>query len=301
MNRSTLIRLAGLAALGCVAAAPATRPATTRPVAVLSPADQVQYQQKTVEAQVAELQDRMFHLADLTRAAEPDDSARLLMAVRKAREDLILEQVHDVLDQLSHEDFSKASDEQQQVLVKLEELKKLLTSTDLDMQMQLDRLKKLNAAIAKLDVAIKEQRREQKHVADLAAKPAAAKPGDPKDAKQQQEQNHKAADAIAQTLKDLGAAPAAAAATLGGATQDMALAEGMLGNGNPGAASPLQGQAADQMQKARAQLEAERQKILNELAAQVRKQVVENLTEMLERQKSIRGATAALASAGPSS
>ena len=278
----------------CVAAAPTSRPAVT-----LAPAEQVQYQQKTVEAQVQELQDRMFHLADLTRSAEPDDSARLLMAVRKAREDLILEQVHDVLDQLSHDDFAKAADGQTQVLVKLEELKKLLTSTDLDMQMQLDRLRKLSAAIAKLDTAIKEQRRQQRHTDQLAAKPA-----DPKAAaagKQDQAQNHKAAEAIAQTLKDLGTAPAAAAVTLGGACQDMSLAEGLLANGSPGNASPMQGQAAEQMQKARDQLEAERQKILDDLAKQVRKQVVENLSEMLERQRSVRGASAAVAKAGPSS
>ena len=293
--------------LACAAAGPAATRPTTKPAVALSPAEQVQFQQTTVEAQVRELQDRMFHLADLTRQAEPDDSARLLMAVRKAREDLILEQVRDVLDQLSHQDFSRAVEEQQQVLVKLEQLKRLLTSTDLDLQMQMDRLKKLNAAIAKLDPAIKEQRRQQKKVAELAAKtpakPAAAKPGDAKPsdaAKQDQAQNHRAVEAIAQALKDLGPGPAAAAATLGGATQDMSLAEGLLAAANPGGASPLQGSAGDQMQKARDQLEKERQKILDELAKQVRKQVVENLAEMLDRQKSVRGATAALAAAGGS-
>ena len=50
----------------------------------VSPTDQVQFQQKTVEAGMQELQDRMFHLADLTRDTEPDDSSRLLMAVCKA-------------------------------------------------------------------------------------------------------------------------------------------------------------------------------------------------------------------------
>ena len=280
--------------LACAAAAPATRP-TTKPVVVLTPAEQVRFQQQTVEAQVGELQDRMFHLAELTRSAEPDDAARLLMAVRKAREDLILEQVRDVLEQLSHQDFAKAADEQQQVLVKLELLKKLLTTTDLDMQMQLEQLKKLNAAIAKLDPAIKEQRRQQKKSGELAVgKPAEG-------AKQEQAQNHRATEAIAQTLKDLGPAPAAAATTLGGATQDMSLAEGLLAAGNPANASPMQGQAADRMKTARDQLEKERQRILDELAKQVRKQVVENLAEMLERQKSIRGATAALAAAGLSS
>ena len=286
-------RAIGLACLvGTLAAAPASRRAT-RPAVALAPAEQVRYQQRTVEAQVQELQDRMFHLADLTRQAEPDDSARLLMAVRKARQDLILEQVRDVLEQLGRSDYAKAADEQQQVLVKLEQLKRLLTTADLDLQMQLERLRKLSEAIAKLDPAIKEQRRQQKATDQLAAKPKDAKAAE--GAKTDQVKNHRTTEAVAQSLKDLGAAPAAAAATLGGATQDMALAEGHLGGGMMASAAPMQGQAADQMQKARDQLEQERQKILDELAGQVRKQVVENLAEMLDRQKSVRGATAAAA------
>ena len=159
--------------------------------AKVSPSDQVQFQQKTVEAQMQELQERMFHLADLTRDAEPDSSTRLLMALRKAREELIVEQMRDCYDKLGHADLSHATDEQQQVIVKLNELKKLLTTTDLDMQMKLEELKKLNEAIAKLDAGIKEEKREQKQneataklnkpVDPKAAADAKAMPGEQKD------------------------------------------------------------------------------------------------------------------------
>ena len=137
--------------------------------AQVSPSEQIQFQQKTVEAQMQELQERMFHLADLTRDTEPDDSSRLIMAVRKAREDLIIEQMRDCVEELGRVDLSKAADEQEQVLAKLNELKKLLTTTDLDLQMQLDKLKKLNDAIAKLDQGIKEERREQKQNGEFAS------------------------------------------------------------------------------------------------------------------------------------
>ena len=50
------------------------------------------------------------------------------------------------------------------------------------------------------------------------------------------------------------------------------------------------------MTDARQQLEAERQKILDELERQVRKQVVMNLTEMLDRQKAVREGTQAASS-----
>jgi hypothetical protein len=259
----------------------------------VSPADQVQFQQKTVEAQMQELQERMYHLADLTRDSEPDDSSRLLMAVRKAREDLIIEQMRDAIDQLGRADLTKAAGEQEQILIKLNELKKLLTTTDLDLQMQLDKLKKLNDAIAKLDNGIKEERREQKQTGDLAKKNVT----DPKNLttpKSDQQQNRRATDAIAQSMKDLGGESAKTADKLGNASQSMALAEGHLGGGHPGDASPLQGRAADTMQEARDQLDKERQKLLDELEKQVRQQVVTNLQEMLDRQKSIRGASEAV-------
>ena len=50
----------------------------SRPV---TPADQIEFQQKTAQAQMQELQERMYRLAEMSRQAEPDDAARLLMAL----------------------------------------------------------------------------------------------------------------------------------------------------------------------------------------------------------------------------
>jgi hypothetical protein len=279
------------ACAGILLACSLARPAIAADAPAVSAGDQVQFQQKTVEAQMQELQERMFRLAALTREAEPDDAARLVMAVRKAREDLIIEQMRDVLEQLARADLSKASKEQEQVLVKLEELKKLLTSTDLDLQMQLERLRALTASIAKLDAATKEEQRQHDQSGALAKTAVDAKKLSAP--QQEQKQNRQTTESIAEAVKDLGAGPAKAGATLGGACQSMSLAEGQLGASHPGDAAPLQSDAVATMQKAREQLEAERQKILDELQSQVRKQVVENLTEMLERQRSVRGATEA--------
>src|SRR5690242_13202767 len=54
--------------------------------------ERIQFLQKNAAAQLQELQERMYRLAEMTRDAEPDDAAKLLMAVRKAREQLIIEQ-----------------------------------------------------------------------------------------------------------------------------------------------------------------------------------------------------------------
>src|SRR5690349_3434996 len=62
------------------AAAPATRPSAD---AKVSPFEQLQFQQKNAQAQMQELEERMYRLAELTRQSEPDDSARLILAVKK--------------------------------------------------------------------------------------------------------------------------------------------------------------------------------------------------------------------------
>src|SRR3954463_1788935 len=148
--------------------------------ASVSQSDQLAFQQKTIQAQMQELQERMFHLAELTREMEPGDSAKLIMAVRKAREALIVEQMKEVLELPGTRDLAKAGDEQQQVLTKLEELKRLLMSDDMDLQMQLEQLKKLQAAIAKLDAAIKEEKRERDQSNTFAELQKANKPVDAK-------------------------------------------------------------------------------------------------------------------------
>ncbi len=259
----------------------------------VSPADQLQFQQRNAQAQMQELQERMFRLAELTRETEPDDASRLLMAVRKAREQLILEQMTQALELLATKDFTHAADEQAEVIRKLEELKRLLTSTDLDLQLQLEKLRALNQAIAKLDAATKEEKRQRDRSGEFAKKP-------PADAaalgahQQDQKQNRRATESIAQTVKDLGASAAKAGATLGGACQSMSLAEGDLGNAEPSDAQAKQADAVRAMREARKQLADERDRILQDLERMVRRQVVENLTEMLDRQKSIRAATEAV-------
>jgi len=244
-----------------------------------------------------ELQNRMFRLAELTREAEPDDAAKLLMAVRSARQQLILEQMRDNLNLLHTKDFTHAVDDQTKIIAKLEELKKLLTSGVGDLEMLLEKLRALDQSIKKLDAATTEEKRQSTasgKLADQQPKPAAAKPADPKpleSLKQDQQQNRKATDNIAQAVKSLGGSAAAAGATLGTASQSMSMAEGALGSGKPSDAQTQQKDAVASMQEARKQLNEERDKVMAAVEKLVRKQIVMNLTEMLERQKSVRAGT----------
>ena len=113
-------------------ATPSTRPVT--------PAEQAQFAQRNAAAQMQELERRMFHLAELVRQTEPGDSARLLLGVRKAREQLIVEQMKEVIELLGQQkDLGKAADDQKQLIAKLEELKKLLLASENDLILQLSR------------------------------------------------------------------------------------------------------------------------------------------------------------------
>jgi hypothetical protein len=291
----TMAILAGCAFFS-LAAGPATRPTTqpaTKPGAKVSDADQVQFLQNNVQAQMQELQERMFRLAETTRATEPGDSAKLILALRRSREELILEEMKEVLTHLSQKDLTIASKETQEVIIKLEKLKELLLSTDMDLQLALERIKKLQGAIAKLDGAIKEEKRQSAKTGEMAkatTQPAKAT----ETAKKDQEQNRKATDAVAQTIKEIGDPATNAAPALSDAASAMSEAEGHLGGGKPGDAQPKQNEATAALQQAKEQLEAERQKMLAEIESQVKKQVMENLALMLEKQRAIREANEAL-------
>jgi tetratricopeptide (TPR) repeat protein len=272
-------------------------PALATDQSKVTPADQIQFNQKNAQAQMQELQERMFRLAELTREMEPDDSAKLLMAVRKAREELIVEQMKDILELIEQQNLSDAAEEQQKVLIKLEELKKLLLATDLDLAMKIEQLKKLNEAIAKLDQAIKEQQRQEAQSKEMADAQKQNKPVDAaafNKAQQEQQQNRQLADAVKQTAQELGSMGTAAAGSLGTASSSMSGAEGKLGEQKPGEAQPQQQEATEALKKAREELNEQRKKLLEEIEKMVRRQVIENLTDMLDRQKAVREATAAL-------
>ena len=282
----------------CVAgAAPTTGPA--RAPHNVSPAEQAQFQQNHAAAQMQELEGRMFKLAETIRNTEPSDSARLLLGVRKAREQLILEQMKEVMALIGQKDLGRATEEQKRLIVKLEELKKLLLAADDDLILQLERLKKMEAAIANLEAAIKEEKRQEKQSGELAEQQKKNEPADPSKfdaAQQDQQKNRQATESIAQRVRELGPAGAKAQASLGGACSSMSGAESSLSSKKAGDAAGKQSEAAKALEQAKKELEKEKQKLLEEIEKQVRAQVIENLTQMLDRQKLVRESTEKLSS-----
>jgi len=285
-------------AAGILRAAPDQTPAPSAGAAgTVTDIDKIQFTQKDVQAQMQELQERMFHLADLTKEAEPDNATRLLLAVRKAREQLIIEQMNEVLAKLSDKDLANATTETKEILVKLTALKNLLVATDLELELQLERLRKLQEAIRQVDEAIKVEKQQQTQsnaLANLQKISGELKPTALQKAKADEAANRTRTDNVAQSVKSLGNLDAATK-PLGAASQSMSQAQGSLGNGKPGDAEPSQADATKKLQDARNALEQERQKVLAELSRQVKKVVIENLQEMLDRQTAVRQATEKLA------
>lgn len=279
------------------APSPTTKPASAAPATQkVSDAEQVEFLQRNIQAQMQELQERMFRLSEVTKATEPGDSAKLILALRRSREELILEEMKEVMDLLSRKDLGKADVQTQDVIKKLEKLKELLLSTDLDLQLALERIKKLQGAIAKVDSAIKEEKRQSAKSGDMAKANPTTQPAKAMEtAKADQEQNRKVTESVKQTVQQLGEPVTSAAPALSDAASAMSQAEGKLGSGKPGDAQPKQNEATAALQQAREQMEAERQKMLAEIEGQVKKQVMENLSLMLEKQKSIRETNESLA------
>lgn len=280
-----------------VAFSASATPSTTRPTAAtqkVSEAERIEFLQKNVQAQMQELQERMFRLAELTRQAEPTDAAKLILALRRSREEMILEEMKDVMDLLSQKNLGHAVVQEQEVIKKLEKLKELLLSTDLDLQLALERIKKLQGAIAKLDNAIKEEKRQSAKSGEMAKAPTTQPAKTLAQHQQDQQQNRKSTEAVQQTVKELGEPVTAATPALSDATNAMSGAEGKIGSGKPGDAQPKQEEATAALQQARDQMEQQRQEMLAQIESQVKRQVIENLELMLEKQKTIREANEAL-------
>jgi hypothetical protein len=201
----------------------------------------------------------------------------------------------EVLELIDRRDLAKAAEGQKQIISKLEELKKLLLAAENDLVLQLERLRKIEAAIAKLDAAIKEQKRQEGQTGQLARQQqkqnAAVDPTKFLAARLEQEKNRQATESVRQMLKEIGPGGAKAGECLGGAGGAMSSAESSLTGRKAGDAQAQQADAAKKLQEAKDELERERRKLLAEIEKQVRGQVIENLQQMLDRQKLIREST----------
>jgi hypothetical protein len=383
--------------------------------------EELSFKQAKVSAEMTELEERMYRLSEAIKRMEPENSSRLMSGVKYAREELILHEMQDLESLLNKADYKLAANQQKEVLVKLDRLEQLLLSSDLDLQLQLEKLRAMREILHRLDTAIQEEDREQKlsasnterdrqhqalpslrekldelirrqtaHVeaatklagdqpaendgesAVVSAKPEGATseklladqkqtrndthaleeplkelgearghmdeaiPPLEKNAvpealphqklaleslkrlaasletrqkeiaealsqerfngmKRDQEQNHTATDSINDAVRNLGDSGAGAVGELSRASGSMRGAEGHLADRQPEPAGQSQNDALASLKYAREQLAEEEQQLLNKIRAEVKKRVLEDITEMIERQAAVRESTQKLA------
>ncbi|HEV3345335.1 MAG TPA: hypothetical protein VG125_33465 [Pirellulales bacterium] len=119
------------------------------------------FRQAKVAAEMTELEERMYRLSEALKSMEPENSSRLMLGLKFAREELILHQMKEAQAMLSKRSLGEAAVEEKQLLSKLERLHDLLLATDLDFQMQMEKLRQIREVLRRLDKAIKEEDRER--------------------------------------------------------------------------------------------------------------------------------------------
>ncbi|HET6883587.1 MAG TPA: hypothetical protein VFI31_25770, partial [Pirellulales bacterium] len=147
-----------------------SNPADSDKAKPVTPADVLSFRQSKVAAEMTELEERMYRLSEALKALEPENSSRLMLGLKFAREELILHQMKDAQQMLGKLSLAEAAVEEKQLLSKLQRLHDLLLATDLDFQVQMERLRQIREALRRLDKAIKEETREKRDSQSTADK-----------------------------------------------------------------------------------------------------------------------------------
>lgn len=267
-------------------------PAQVQGVAV-KPHETVKFDQDKAQAHMQELEERMYRLASMIRDQQPEDAARLLMGVQKAREHLIAEQMGQAAEFLETLKLEQAVGEQGEVIAKLEELKRLLLTANISLEIKLDQLRKIREARKKLGHLVEAEQKQLNQTMRLVErKEANAEPFH--DLKPGELRNQRTGEDLAQALKPMGPTTASAAGALSGACQCMGNAAAKLGEAQGSPASDQQHEAIDKLSKADQSLEEVEEKLKKEIEAVARQQVMEYLQEMIARQRQVRDTTARL-------
>ncbi len=251
--------------------------------------ERIKFGQDQAEAHMRELEGRMFKLSELLRESQPEDADRLLLGLRKAKEQLIADQMSSASAMLASLKLDRASNEQKEIIEKLEELKRLLLTSDIGLQLKLEQLRNLLNAKQQLEQLIRKETTQQEQTDRVEDDKASKEEFETLETAERR--NERSGEDLEQALRQLGQLAAGAAGNVNGATQDMSAAGSALGQMSAGEASMEQLEALEKLNKAAAQLAEAERDLKAELEALVRQQVMENLVEMIAQQMQVREIT----------
>ncbi|HAH44106.1 MAG TPA: hypothetical protein DCM07_04490, partial [Planctomycetaceae bacterium] len=258
----------------------------------IAPQTQIQFEQDKAKAHMQELEERMFRLSKLIRDSQPDDAARLLLGLRKAREQLILDRMGEASKMLDDLKLDKASQEQKEILVLLEELKKLLLTADIGLELKLEQLRKLIDSRETLNKLLKKEELQLSNTLDQQKKSGNKK--DFKALETSEQRNQKSAENLEQMLREYGPASESICKSLSGAGKCMGGACKKLGASQPKPASEEQKKAIEQLSSAQQDTKKLEDQLRKEVESLVRQRVMDQLQDMITQQKQIREVTTKL-------
>ncbi|MFH1302687.1 MAG: hypothetical protein ABIK07_16615 [Planctomycetota bacterium] len=258
----------------------------------IAPQQRIQFEQEKAKAHMQELEERMFRLSKLINESQPEDAARLLLGLRKAREQLILDRMGEASKMLDDLKLDQASKEQKEILVLLEELKKLLLTADIGLELKLEQLRKLIDSRETLNKLLKKEELQFANTLDQQNKQENKK--DLKALETSEQRNQKAAENLEQTLREYGAGSKGICQSLAGAGKCMGGACKSLGDSKPKPASAEQKKAIEQLSQAQLDTKKLEEQLRKEVESLVRQRVMDQLQDMITQQKQIREVTAKL-------
>lgn len=258
----------------------------------IAPQQRIQFEQEKAKAHMQELEERMFRLSKLINESQPEDAARLLLGLRKAREQLILDRMGEASKMLDDLKLDQASKEQKEILVLLEELKKLLLTADIGLELKLEQLRKLIDSRETLNKLLKKEELQFANTLDQQNKQENKK--DLKALETSEQRNQKSAENLEQTLREYGAGSRGICQSLAGAGKCMGGACKSLGDSKPKPASKDQKKAIEQLSQAQLEIKKLEEQLRKEVESLVRQRVMDQLQDMIAQQKQIREVTAKL-------
>lgn len=254
-------------------------------------ADGARFQNDRARQHMLELEQRMFRLADMLKASQPEDAQRLIMGVERSREQLLVQRMSSVSELIGELELNEASQKVDTVIGELQAIKKLLLTADLELAIKMEQLRKIKAAIKDLE-AIEAQEAENQGQSDKLAEDGNPSAQAMKGLGDAEDRNKEATDRLGDKVGDINPQDpnlAQAQKALGEASGKMGEASGELSQSqSPSGASQSQGEARKKLDQAKKDLEAARDELQKEVERKIREQVVENLRAMLKQQTEIR-------------
>ena len=264
-----------------------------------APSRELAFKQQHLRERYEDIEQQLARLAELLANSDPDGAARVRSALKTSRDGAVLASLQEVIQSLLQSRTKTAAESQTRVVQQLLRVLEMLQGRELsweELQKQLASLQQLRDSLQKL---IERQQKLESQSGDAVKNQAAGKAADPAALdKQKNEQAATRGDAekTAGETQQPGKFPPDTVdpKALDRAAAEMQKAEQSLADRKPADANARQRQALDELKATLGQVQS---RLEAEKAAQVermRAELKDGLKAMLEKQKSVSAATAAL-------